>query len=621
MKKIFTFLSVLMALMALPQTAGAQNATFDVEVANIADFFAVEDGKTVKLTLTDARVNAFADLSSTYYVEDATGAVAVKGIGLTKGTKLNGYFIGVKSTEDVDYMNDPSQGLEYQITVDGTNSSYTSAATELVGTEMTITEACQQANYGKLITLSNVDIAALGNGMNKKLTDANGNTMKTRDLFGVLPSTYTWPAKASKITGVALYYMTGWFLMPISAEAIVEAPAEFDFHNNNLGLTPGENGDNMSLGNLENVTLTKGNVSLTFVSSPTMPTRFYDNGTRGKQLQLIKDGMMRVTAAEGKAITAIRFVYNLGKNTATGADVYNTSWNVDKGEGTFSADKKNWTGNAKSVRFKATSSVYVDSIIVETADATSETITPAADTYTAAAATLAAFNELADGTLVKLTLKDAVVTSGMNNEWGYYVQDATAGAHFYCTGLTFNVNDVLNGYVYVKKNNQNMGARIAMTEETNDENITITSGAYEPIEATKVADVNKAANKLKVVKLTGVALKGTSATAGTITDSDNGTIDIAISTTKSSYYSDVYHESLNGVNYTKATVVGILFGSSATVNKIMPLSITDETSTAINDIKAAEDAENVVIYNLQGVRLNKLQKGVNIVNGKKIVVK
>jgi hypothetical protein len=86
---------------------------------------------------------------------------------------------------------------------------------------MTIAEAAAQANYGRLVTLSNVKIEAIGNGMNKLLTDAENNTMKTRDLFGVLSSEYTWPAKATSITGVVIYYYTGWFLIPISEDAIV----------------------------------------------------------------------------------------------------------------------------------------------------------------------------------------------------------------------------------------------------------------------------------------------------------------------------------------------------------------------------------------------------------------
>lgn len=633
MKKISTFLWVLMALLALPQATGAQ--TFDTEVDNIAAFIAAEDGKTVKLTLTDARVNAFNDLSGTYYVEDATGAVAVKGIALTKGTKLNGYVIGVKNTEDVDYVNTPSQGLEYQLTVDGSASEFTATATELAGTEMTIIEACQQANYGKLITVSNVDVTALGNGRNKQLADANGNTIKARDLFGVLPSDYTWPAKATKVTGVALYYMTGWFIIPISEEAIVEyvQPTEvlLDFKNNNQNLPYSEGGasdpaEKQNAGNLGGKTIKVDEVKFTFVNAPTMCTKYhYDaNGTnsikaRGTYFQMIKGGQMRITAPEGYAITKVEFAYNPSENTNTGAIAYQTNLTLEKGGGTLANDKSNWMGNAKSIRFGASGAVYLNSIIVTLATANSETAEATYDTYAQEVSTLKDFNALADGTLVKLNLNNVVVTAGMNNELGNYVQDETAGAHFYCTGLTFNVNDVLNGYVYVKKSNQPLpGPRIAQTEETNAENISVTSGSYEPIEGTKVADLKKADNVLKVVKLTGVAVKGSAETTAKITDSDNGTLEI--SNGKTNYAPYVYRDNLTAIDYSKATVVGILYGPSSS-QKLYPLSITDETATAITDIKTTEDAENVVIYNLQGVRLNKFQKGINIVNGKKVVIK
>lgn len=195
---------------------------YDVkEATTIAEFSAIEDGKLVKLTLADARVNAFNDLSGTYYVEDASGAIAIKGVGLTVGTKLNGHFVGKKSTEDVDYVNTPSQGLEYQLAVDASKSAFEASDAEMVGTSMTIAEACAQANYGRLITLSNVTIMPIGNGMNKQIEDADGNKMKARDLFGVLPENYEWPEQVAEITGVAIYYMTGWFLIPISADAIV----------------------------------------------------------------------------------------------------------------------------------------------------------------------------------------------------------------------------------------------------------------------------------------------------------------------------------------------------------------------------------------------------------------
>ncbi len=200
-----------------------QPRVYDVkEAATIADFNAIEDGKIVKLTLADARVNAYYDLDRAYYVEDASGATVIKGVNLTAAILLNGYIIGKKGSTDVDYVNVPSQAYEYSLTIeDATLSAYEATETELVGTPMTIAETAAQANYGRLVTLSDVEITALGNGMNKQLKDADGNTIKARDLFGVLSEGYEWPAKATSITGVVLYYMTGWFLIPISADAIV----------------------------------------------------------------------------------------------------------------------------------------------------------------------------------------------------------------------------------------------------------------------------------------------------------------------------------------------------------------------------------------------------------------
>ena len=45
----------------------------------------------------------------------------------------------------------------------------------------------------------------------------------------------------------------------------------------------------------------------------------------------------------------------------------------------------------------------------------------------------------------------------------------------------------------------------------------------------------------------------------------------------------------------------------------------NEEATGINEV--ATEIENSAIFNLQGVRLNKMQKGLNIVNGKKLMVK
>ena len=608
MKRISTLLLVLVALVTMPQVVSAH----DVEAATIAAFNAAEDGKVVKLTLTDARVNAYYNIDRCYYVEDASGATIVKGINLTPGTKLNGYIVGKKSTTDVDYVNDPSQGLEYALTVvDASQSAFEATETPLVGTSMPIAEVANQANYGKLVKLSNIAITPLGNGMNKLLTDAAGNTIKARDLFGVLPEGYVWPEQVAEITGIALYYMTGWFLIPISADAIVtevqNETAEFDFLNNNLNLPVGSNND-MNAGNLGGKSITQGNVNLSFVNSQTMPTRYYFNANKN-QLQVIGGGQLRFTAADGKAITKIEI---------TPVAASNNKWGVDGEVGTLSEDKLTWEGNTTTVRFTATGALYLTDIVVTTADKDANTVTPADNDEYTEVASLAEFNALANGTLAKLNLTNAVITAGMVNDWGYYVQDATAGAHFYCTELNFNVNDALNGFVYVKKDFSQPGLRIAMTEKTNADNLTITPNAtYAPVEGA-LAEVVTLANNNKVIKVTG-AVKGKTETEATITAGD---LEIAISNGKTNYAPYVYQEDLSAVDYSVATVVGILWSNTqGTTFKIYPLSITEGSGAGIENIQSSTFNAQPAIYNLQGIRLNSLQKGLNIVGGKKVIVK
>jgi len=199
-------------------TTIVEKSNYAEEVANIAAFNAVEDGKKVKLTLTDAKVTAYADLQNVYYVEDATAATVISGTTLTVGTALNGTITGTKSTNEVDYMNTPAVAVEPMLTVTDA-TGFTATETTLTPTVMTITEACNQANYAKLITIENVTAAA--SGRNTILTDSEANTIKARDLFGVLSTEFAWPEKVTKITGICLYYMTGWFIIPTSEDGIV----------------------------------------------------------------------------------------------------------------------------------------------------------------------------------------------------------------------------------------------------------------------------------------------------------------------------------------------------------------------------------------------------------------
>ena len=629
MKKFFTLLFVFLAVLS------ASAADYEVEAANIAAFNATEDGKVVKLTLTNAQVNV--NNYGTYYVKDATGATAIKGVNLTSSTKLNGYIVGTKGTEDVDYINDPSQGYEYSLTVsDASLSSFEATATNLISTVMTIPEACAQANYGRLVTLYDVAIEPVGDGNNKQLTDAQGKTMRARDVFGVYADGYTWPDKASKITGIVLYYMTGWFLIPISADAIVaagaESVAEFDFENNNMNM-PYSTGAASAAAELQNAGDLAGkeikinDVTATFVNSPTMATKMAKIGAAKGQLQAVAGGQIRFTAAMGRAITKI-VIIPLSKAT--------NKWAVDNNIGELSADFLTWIGNASSVRFTATGSLFLTKIVVTTTDKDANTTEAVYDTYTSEVNSIAEFKALADNTLTKLNLTDAAITVRSINEQAFYVQDATGGAHFYCANLDLKVNDILNGYVYVKKSNQLRGTRIAMTEATNADNLTIThNGEVTPVDATveqASAFTEITAEKYydselmnKLIKLTGVKVKGTAETEAIITDVNDATKTISISNSKTNEFPYVIKNALTDIDYANATVIGIVCHSQTTsnpktqYNAIMPISIIDNGGAGIYNINAA-DVKNS-IYNLQGIRLNSLQKGLNIVNGKKVVIK
>ena len=605
MKKLSTFLFVMMAFVMMPLDVNAQD--YEVEAANIAAFNAVEDGKVVKLTLTNARVNA--ELYGTYYVEDATGATAVKGVTLTKGKLLNGYFIGKKATEDVDYVNTPSQGLEYSITVTPSLSSFEMTDAEMTGIAMTIAEACKQENYGKLVTLSNVSISPIGNGMNKMLTDASGS-MRSRDLFAVFPLDYTWPKKADSFTGVLLYYMTGWFIMPISADGIVyNQPTEvtFDFSDTNTFKVGTAITDQTGWMNNEEYDVDNVVIQITGGSAP---SRIY-TAAAGTILSMFKEyATLTFKAPDGYAITKLEF-------TNVNAD---TQFSFVPSSGAFTG--KTWVGNAEGVRMLNEKSPQMTKIVATLAKKTPETVALPAIDYTECE-NIAAFNALENGTYAKVKLQDAELTGlsadGFSTMW---IQDATGGCWIQYLSLIdeyLEENNKVNGFFYVVKRTASGNPQMKEAEDTPKSEFTQTPIGEPAIVEGTLAEVNVAANLNKVVKISGANLSITSATAGKLTQGEN-TIDVNNGSATANQQLHKIAEWTNGTTLENITMVAILVAKSATVNQLLPISISS-TSTGISNIHTEVNAENVQIYNLQGVRLNKLQKGINIVNGKKVVMK
>lgn len=580
--------------------------TYDTEVADIATFNAIEDGKVAKLTLTNARVNGVK--GSNYYVEDATGATVIKGVELTAATALNGYIIGTKATDVSVDMNNVM--VEHQLSATDA-TTFEATTTTLAGTVMTASEAAVQANYGRLITLENVSIS--GSGKNKTLKDADGNELaiKARDYMGVLPTDYVWPEAASKITGILIYYITGWFLMPISADAIVAAgvqPTEVTFafneslHKVGTKLTDPD-------GFIFNETFTVDNVALQ-VTAGSAQSAIYADNNRGTFLAMFPMyAMMGITAPEGYAVTKIEF-------TQAGSGNLNMTPMVG------SVDDHTWTGNADVVYFtmpQKTGTAYLAKATITLAEKNAETVTAQID-YTECA-NIAEFNALEDGTPAKLTLTNAEVIGISANGYGTaWIQDATGGCMAQYTSIIGSLQEKtrINAvfYTIVRKNSGNAQMKEAIHSQ--DGSIAIEYiNEYTTAEGT-LAEVNVAANKNKVVKISGATLTMTSATAGILTQGD-ATIDV-------NNGNETANQQLHKIeNWTKdttlenITIVAILTGKSDTVNQLLPISITEGTN-GISNVNAA-NVKGLQIYNLQGIRLNSVQKGLNIVNGKKVVIK
>ena len=579
-----------------------------VEVDDIATFNALEAGTLAKLKLTNARVNGFYDLRGANYVEDASGAVAIKGITLTAGTALNGYVIGTKS-DDGSYDMD-GEIKEYSLTADE-STTFKATSVTLSGSVMAVSAVGTQANYGKLITVENV--AVTGSGQNKTLTDASGNTIKARDLMGVLPADFAWPEKASKLTGILVYNVTGWFLMPISADAIVAAGTQpttvtFDFTSPTIRENIGEAMADTK-GYIYNETFTADNVTLQ-ITAGSAPSRIYVDSNRGQNLVTYKDyTTLTFKAPEGYAITKIEFA------AAGNSNINNFTASAGTIEG------MTWTGDAEGVRFAQGGTSYLANAVVILAAKNETTTTLPAIGY-AECANIAAFNALDAGSYAKVTLTDAEVigksADGYSTVW---IQDATGGCWIQYTSLNGQLNELtkINGTVYVVKRLTSGNPQMKEAEDTPKSEIAATAiSNYTTVEGT-LAEVNVAANLNKVVKLTGTTIEETSASAGKLTQGES-TIDLNNGTATANQQLYKIADWEKDKKLENVTIVAILVAKSATVNQLLPISVKVEEVTGIASV-AENRNEKADIFNVQGVRLNKVQKGINIVNGKKVFVK
>ena len=122
------------------------------------------------------------------------------------------------------------------------------------------------------------------------------------------------------------------------------------------------------------------------------------------------------------------------------------------------------------------------------------------------------------------------------------------------------------------------------------------------------------------MKITGASFAATSASAGILTQGD---VKIAVNNGSTSSIDALYKiEDAWVKDETKmddVTILAILSAKNTTTNQLLPLSMTSGSATGITSVKTSTPMES--IYNLMGVRISQLKRGINIVNGQKVMVK
>ena len=362
-------------------------------------------------------------------------------------------------------------------------------------------------------------------------------------------------------------------------------------------------------GYIYNEVFTLGDVSLQ-ITGGSAPSRVYVDNNRGQCLVTYKEyTTLTFRVPEGKAITEIEFI-------AAGNSNIN---NFTASSGTIEGMK--WTGNADGVRFQQGGTSYLATAVVKVENKTAETAALAPIEYVECA-DIAAFNALENGTYAKVTLKDAELTGlsadGYSTMW---IQDATGGCwiqYLSIINTKLKESNKVNGFVYVVKRTASGNTQMKEAEDTPDSELTLTDiNSYTIVEGT-IDEVNVAANLNRVVKISGATLEETSATAGKLTQGESS-IDV---NNGSETANQQLHKIADWAKDTKLEnidIVAILVAKSASVNQLLPISIEPSVTDGISTVTATAGAAD--IFNLQGQRLSTVQKGLYIVNGKKVLVK
>jgi len=245
---------------------------------------------------------------------------------------------------------------------------------------------------------------------------------------------------------------------------------------------------------------------------------------------------------------------------------------------------------------------------------------PVAAAFEVEANNVAEFVAVESGKVVKFNLKDVRVNAYNPLFWLAYVEDETGVAELNLkrTGITFNNGDVLNGYIIGEKEAREldfMGTYPDMKEHLLNPTaytslLTLTAAEGEVVAvASSVADAAKEGNHGRVMTISNVTVEKSGRFFYAISGEDKIQLNDELGVQDYEYNWAGSYESITGV----VTYNGVRW-------QIAPLT-AESVVTGISTVSGDRRANSTTIYNLQGVKLNKLQKGLNILNGKKVVVR
>lgn len=244
-------------------------------------------------------------------------------------------------------------------------------------------------------------------------------------------------------------------------------------------------------------------------------------------------------------------------------------------------------------------------------DKTSTVATKEFTLVTFANETIASLNEKTeDEAYVNLTLTNAKVTyvDGSN----VYLREGDKALMFFNTSIEMPVNAIVSGSVRVDYYNYFGIHEVKDNSFTTADNLTITESEEAAVPTSVTIEDILALNHIcDYVILNGVTI--TSEQSGNYTNfyanSGDQRVQLYRGIDLSSYAGD-------GKKYDVIGVFNNIYNGNA---EIQPIEVS--FATGISGVEADKENAEDVIYNIAGQRLQKPQKGLNIINGKKVIVK